>query len=134
MIKVAIANIPKRSTTDIFRPCRLRPQGEQRLTEKIACGGSFSGRFLTGNLAGRMVDLREFRGYIGYRLLAIGYFDELQARSKRSPITSHLSHQWAAAAPVAFVFLQSQMVADPIRRMTPSARKHSLYAMTNEFV
>jgi hypothetical protein len=43
-------------------------------------------------------------------------------------------HQWAAAAPAAFVFLQNQIITDPIMRITPRARKHSLYAMTNEFV
>jgi IS6 family transposase len=43
-------------------------------------------------------------------------------------------HQCAAAAAPALVFLQSQIVADPTKRITPSARKHSLYAITYEFV
>src|SRR5260370_38795606 len=34
--------------------------------------------------------------------------------------------QWAAAAPLALVFLQSQMVIHPITRITPSTRQHSL--------
>ena len=38
-----------------------------------------------------------------------------------------------AAAPTAFVFLQSQMVTELTKRIMPSARKHSLYAITNEF-
>jgi AcrR family transcriptional regulator len=42
--------------------------------------------------------------------------------------------QWAAAAPPALVLVQSQIITDPIKRITPSTRKHSLYAMTNEFV
>ncbi len=52
----------------------------------------------------------------------------------RRPLTSHFSHQCAAAAAPALVFLQSQIVADPTKRITPSARKHSLYAITYEFV
>jgi hypothetical protein len=51
-----------------------------------------------------------------------------------SLLTSHFSHHCAAAAAPALVFLQSQIVADPTKRITPSARKHSLYAITYEFV
>ena len=43
--------------------------------------------------------------------------------------------QWAAAAPApALVFLQSQIVPEPTKRITPSTKKHSLYAMTKAFV
>src|SRR5580704_12479922 len=42
--------------------------------------------------------------------------------------------QCAPAAPVALVFLQSQMLIDPTKRIMPSTRKHSLYAMTKAFV
>ena len=48
--------------------------------------------------------------------------------------TMELRNQWAAVVPPALVLVQSQIVADPIESMMPSARKHSLYAMTNELV
>ena len=43
-------------------------------------------------------------------------------------------HQWAATVPPALVLVQSQITADPTKSMKAIARKHSLYAMTNEFV
>ena len=62
-------------------------------------------------------------------------FDQSPITFHAGPLTSHFSHQCAAAAAApALVFLQSQIVADPTKRITPSARKHSLYAITYEFV
>jgi len=88
----------------------------------------------TQALLAEIEQLREHLGIERWLLTGMSWGTTLANHLSRRPLTSHFSHQCAAAAAPALVFLQSQIVADPTKRITPSARKHSLYAITYEFV
>ena len=117
----------------VRKPARITPYP----TGRLFCGGAVPGTSCQATIAPSLRDISQ-QALAGRRLSWLGAQrfrrSGLDAVPAAGPLTSHFSHQCAPAAAPALVFLQSQIVADPTKRITPSARKHSLYAITYEFV